>query len=90
MIGIALSPEQIEPALPEVRCWIEKELASSLGLLALIDRQSHTARSELAACSREESLGIFELIKDDYLASQVAQGDNAALPRGLARFCCDT
>lgn len=71
MIGITLSLEQIRAAPPEVRRWIEKELASSLGLLAQVERQSHPARSELAACSREEALGIFELIKDDYLACQV-------------------
>jgi hypothetical protein len=71
MIGIALSPEQIKAAPPEVRRWIERELASSLGFLAQIDRQSPPARSELAACSREEAFGVFELIKDDYLTCQV-------------------
>lgn len=71
MIGITLSLEQIRAAPPEVRRWIEKELASSLGLLAQVERQSHPARSELAACSREEALGLFELIKGDYLACQV-------------------
>jgi hypothetical protein len=71
MIGITLSPEQMRAAPPEVRRWIEKELASSLGFLAQVDRQSHPARSELAVCAREEALGIFELIKGDYLTCQV-------------------
>jgi hypothetical protein len=32
MVGITLSPEQIRAAPPEVRRWLEHELAVSLGL----------------------------------------------------------
>jgi len=71
MIGITLSPEQVRAAPAEVRRWIERELASSLGFLAQVERQVEHARTELAACSREEALQLFQLIKEDYLACQV-------------------
>jgi hypothetical protein len=71
MIGITLSLEQVRTAPPEVRRWIEKELASSLGFLAQVERHLQHAHSELAACSQEEALGLFELIRGDYLACQV-------------------
>ena len=34
MVGITLSPEQIQQAPPEVRRWIEQQIASALGLSA--------------------------------------------------------
>ena len=97
MIGITLSPEQIRTAPPEVRHWIEKQMAATLGLLTgAEDRMGHADEVGLAACTLEEAAGIFELIRGDYLVSQVffelgreSPNDGGAPPlhgRGIAEI----
>jgi hypothetical protein len=72
MIGITLSPEQIKAAPPETRRWIEQEIASALELLAKGEQGLERPNAhQLAACSLEDALQIFELITGDYLACQV-------------------
>ena len=63
MVGITLSPEQIRAAPPEVRRWLEHELAVSLGLNppALPITQSSSPR--LAACTPEEAAQVLSLIQ---------------------------
>ena len=72
MIGYCLSLDQLRAAPPEVRRWIEREVAASLTALSGPPHelaQQHAA--SLAACLPEEALQIFELIKGDFLLSQV-------------------
>ncbi len=62
MASITLSPEQIRAAPPEVRRWIEQELATSLGLEAHAgDARGQPA--QLASCSREELSAVLGLIQ---------------------------
>ncbi len=62
MVGITLSPEQIRAAPPEVRRWLEHELAVSLGLnppaLPITQPSPH-----LAACTPEEAAQVLSLIQ---------------------------
>jgi hypothetical protein len=63
MVGITLTAEQIRAAPPEVRRWLEHELAVSLGLRppeADVGRRGAAGR--LAACSAEEIAGALSLI----------------------------
>lgn len=70
MIGITLTSEQIRRAPPEVRRWIEHEIATSLGLqMQAADSQQHTA--QLAACSREELAAVLSLIQGVFPAVNV-------------------
>lgn len=63
MVGITLTPEQIRTAPPEVRRWIERELASSLGL-QLGDAAAPQPRPEhLVACTVEEAAAVLSLIQ---------------------------
>ncbi len=60
MVGVTLSPEQIQNAPPEVRRWLQQELSVAFGL------QQPTAGVEvprLAACSVEESAAVLSLIQ---------------------------
>lgn len=61
MIGITLSSEQIRTAPPEVRRWIEHEIATSLGLqLRTAESQDHIG--QLAICGQDELAAILALI----------------------------
>lgn len=63
MVGITLSPEQIRSAPREVRQWLERQLAASLGLRPEPDpARDETPR--LIALNRAEAADIFGLIKD--------------------------
>lgn len=72
MTSFTFSLEQLRSAPPEVRRWIENEIASALATLTRSDHGvtgPHSA--ELAACTSEEALKIFELIRGNFLLSQV-------------------
>ncbi len=72
MTGFYFSLEQLRSAPPEVRRWVEREVAASLAALARPDREPAGLRAPaLAACRPEEALKIFERIKGDFLLSQV-------------------
>jgi len=60
MVGVTLSPEQVQNAPPEVRRWLEQELLAAFGL------RQPTAGAEapqLVACSVEESAAVLALIQ---------------------------
>lgn len=61
MIGISLSPEQIQSAPPEVRRWIEQLVAGSFGLLAP-EPQPLQVPPHLVACEPAEIRSIFTRI----------------------------
>jgi hypothetical protein len=62
MTSITLSPEQIRGAPPEVRRWIEHEIAASLGLeIRAGDGRRQSA--PLAGCSRDELAAVLQLIQ---------------------------
>ena len=63
MVGITLSPEQIRAAPPDVRRWIEHELAVSLGLNPPALPITQSSSPHLAACSPEEAAQVLSLIQ---------------------------
>jgi hypothetical protein len=71
MTGFTFSLEQIKAAPPEVRRWIEREVAASLAQIAAPRRDMPAHTQALAACMPEEAVQLFELIKGDFLLSQV-------------------
>lgn len=71
MVGITLSPEQIRTAPPEVRRWLEHEIASTLGLSAQANPHTLPPPTVLAELTHEEAARIFAVIQPDYFASQV-------------------
>ncbi|MDX8482438.1 hypothetical protein RFN28_28845 [Mesorhizobium sp. VK24D] len=62
MVGITLSPEQIRTAPPEVRQWLEHEIAQSLGLGPAAEPGPPDA-PHLAACSPQEAMAIYASIR---------------------------
>jgi hypothetical protein len=62
MVGITLSPEQIRAAPPEVRRWLEHELAVSLGLNPPALPITQPSSPRLAACTPEEAAKVLSLI----------------------------
>jgi hypothetical protein len=72
MTGFTFSLEQIRSAPPEVRRWIEREMAAALAQIAGPTRDpSPTHAASLTACTPDEAAQLFELIKGDFLLSQV-------------------
>jgi hypothetical protein len=70
MTSFTFSAEQLRAAPPEVRRWAEAEIGRAFALLAeRAPAPSHGA--PLAACTPAEAAQIFELIKGDFLLSQV-------------------
>jgi len=72
MTSFTFSVEQLKAAPPEVRRWVEHEIGVALGALGRFDHdQSQIHTAALAACTPEEALQMFELVKDNFLLSQV-------------------
>jgi hypothetical protein len=61
MVGITLSPEQIQQAPPEVRRWIEQQVAGALGLSRPAPVVEAPAR-HLVGCDLEQARAILSLI----------------------------
>jgi hypothetical protein len=72
MTSFTFSVDQLRSAPPEVRRWLENEVAAAL---ASVNRPEHGQSAphgaELSACTPEEAVRVFELIKDNFLLSQV-------------------
>lgn len=61
-VGITLSPEQIRTAPPDVRRWIEHEIAAAFGATAEEGPRDHAAASHLVGCDVDETAAILSLI----------------------------
>jgi hypothetical protein len=70
MTGITLSSEQIREAPPEVRRWIEHELATSLGFRVQAT-DTHHETPQLVGCSHDEVAGMLSLIQGVFPAVNV-------------------
>jgi hypothetical protein len=70
MTGITLSSEQIRRAPPEVRRWIEHELAASLGL-QVQPTDSERQGPQLVGCSYKELVGVLSGIQGVFPAVNV-------------------
>ena len=72
MIGFTLTLDQVKSAPPEVRRWVEREAAAALAALSPPEPDpSHPHAAALAACNLEEAAEVYELIKGNFLLSQV-------------------
>jgi hypothetical protein len=72
MTSFTFSLEQLKAAPSEVRRWVEHEIGAALGALGRLDHDpSQVHSATLAACTPEEALQVFEVIKDNFLFSQV-------------------
>jgi hypothetical protein len=72
MTSFTFSIEQMRSAPPEVRRWIEREIASAFAALNRSEHDpSQVHAAALAACMPEEAAQFFEMIKDNFLLSQV-------------------
>ena len=72
MTSFTFSLEQVRSGPSEVRRWIENEIAATLAALTGFEHdpsQLHSAA--LASCTPEEASQVFELIKGNFLLSQV-------------------
>lgn len=72
MTSFTFSAEQVNSAPPEVRRWMENEIAKALGLQARYEHEpSKMHAAALAACTVDELAQIFSLISGNFLVSQV-------------------
>jgi hypothetical protein len=70
--SFTFSPEQVRSAPPEVRRWIEREIAATLAALSKSEHDpSQVHAGTLAACMPHEAAQVFEVIKGNFLLSQV-------------------
>lgn len=72
MISFTFSAEQVKSAPPEVRLWMENEIAKAL---AFQTHAQHDASkmlvNELAVCAIDELVQLFNLISGNFLVTQV-------------------
>jgi hypothetical protein len=72
MISFTFSAEQVKSAPPEVRQWIENEVAAAFVALTRAHPEPPPGHSaELASCTLEEAAGVLELIRDDVATAHV-------------------
>lgn len=72
MTSFTFSIEQVRSAPPEVRRWIEREITRALATLNRPEHDpSQVQAAALAACMPQEAPQLFEMIKSNFLLSQV-------------------
>jgi hypothetical protein len=72
MTSFTFSLDQVKSAPPEVRRWIEHEVTAALAVLSQSERDpSQLHAAALAACTPQEAAETYELIKGNFLLSQV-------------------
>jgi len=92
MLGITLSAEQIQQAPPEVRRWIEQQVAGMFGLSPAAPTLEAPPQ-RLIACSPEEARVILSLIQSSPpvvgVFFELAREPVAASPQGLRALRLD-
>ena len=72
MTSFTFTAEQLRAAPPEVRHWVENEVATALAALDVAARDpSQVQAARLAACTPEEAMQVFELLGGNHLLVQV-------------------
>ena len=72
MTGFTFSLERMRSAPTEARRWIEREITAALAVLNRSEHDpSQVHAAALAACMPQEALQLFEMIKGNFLLSQV-------------------
>ncbi|HWL82216.1 MAG TPA: hypothetical protein VNR89_14805 [Roseomonas sp.] len=90
MVGITLSPEQIRAAPPQVRQWLEQEIAAALGLPGMAAPAMHPEPPHLVGCGAREVEAIFSLIQGLLPVANVflelGRDTGRRLPNGMHAF----
>jgi hypothetical protein len=82
MTSFTFSVDQVRSAPPEVRRWVEREVTAALTVLSRLEHDaSQLHAATLAACTPQEAAEIYELIKGNFLLSQVFFKLGRELPR---------
>ena len=85
MTSFTFSAEQLRLAPPEVQRWVERELAATLAALSRPTHDpSQVHAAALAACTPQEASQLFEMIKGNFLLSQVFFELAREMPGGQA------
>jgi hypothetical protein len=72
MMSFTFSIDQVRPAPLEVRRWIEREVTAAVALLQGIEHDpSQLHETALSACTPHEAAEVYELIRGNFLLSQV-------------------
>lgn len=72
MMSFTFSIDQLRSAPPEVRRWIEREVTAAVASLQGVDHDpSQLHAATLAACTPQEAAEVYELIRSNFLLSQV-------------------
>src|SRR5262249_34030473 len=72
MTSFTFSVDQVRSAPPEVRRWIEREITTTLAALNRSEQDlSQLHAAALAACTPQEAAEVYEMIKSNFLLSQV-------------------
>jgi hypothetical protein len=72
MMSFTFSIDQVRSAPPEVRRWIEREVTAAVALLQGVAHEpSQLHETALAACTPQEAAEVYELIRGNFLLSQV-------------------
>jgi hypothetical protein len=72
MMSFTFSVDQVRSAPPEVRRWIEREVTAAVALLVGVEHDpSQPHETALAACTPQEAAEVYELIRGNFLLSQV-------------------
>jgi len=72
MTSFTFTPEQVRTAPPEVRNWMVRQIMQALSAGERPSHDpAHAERAALSACSVEEALQIFNLIRGDFVLTQV-------------------
>lgn len=90
MMSFSFSIDQVRSAPPEVRRWIERELTGAVALLQGVEHDpSQPHETVLAACTPQEAAEVYELIRGNFLLSQVffELAREARRNRGEAPLC---
>ena len=79
MISFAFTADQIRSAPPEVQRWFETEIIGALRNAAGT-RPEPAHSPELAPCTADEALALFELVQNDFATAQVLLEFGRELP----------
>lgn len=71
MAGFTFSAEEVRSAPPAVRQWMEGVIAATLLAAARTQQEPRSHSEELAACTAEEAVQIFQMIQQDLAATLV-------------------
>jgi hypothetical protein len=69
--SFTFSVEQVRSAPPEVRDWMQDEIAAALLAVAKARPEAGKHTAALAVCTADEALRLFEMIRGNFAAAQV-------------------